>query len=250
MLFSARAGGQVDAPEDRTADQTLKRKTAAVVLITKYEHHKVTLRFFRDVALTRQGFYDADVAGDLKHTIWQRRVRSYLTRRILELASPGKRVIDIGCGNGDFVSELAIRLPAMSFWGLDFSPEMIGVAKAVFGGPENLEFQQRDLLDVDTSVAPYDIVLCVNMFHHLHEEDLDKGMERLASITADRLLFEIKNENNFWNRYFRPEKCPFVLISPNRVRRYLSSQGLRYRGQWNIFVLEFLSPIVVLEFSR
>ena len=97
----------------------------------------------------------------------------------------------------------------------------------------------------------FDIVLCLNMFHHLHLDDLEHGMDSLNALTGTVLLFEIKNENNLWNRRFRPtDSFPVNLLSPQRARSYLSSKGLQFVHQWNIFGLDFLSPIVILEFSR
>jgi hypothetical protein len=89
------------------------------------------------------------------------------------------------------------------------------------------------------------------MFHHLHSDDLDRGMDSLAALTRKVLLFEIKNENNFWNRNFRPtDNIRINLLSPHRARSYLLPKGLQFMRQWNIFGLDFLSPIVILEFSR
>jgi hypothetical protein len=89
------------------------------------------------------------------------------------------------------------------------------------------------------------------MFHHLHENDLDRGMDSLAKLTKNILLMEIKNENNFWNRKFRPiDSFPVNLMSPNRAKDYFGLKGLKFRRQWNIFWLDLLSPIVILEFFR
>ncbi len=217
----------------------------------KNKHRQETLGFFRKAALAKEGFYDASDAGDYRHSIWQRRVRGYLRSRILRLAQSSATLVDVGCGNGDFVRELAGHLPEINFRGHDFSSEMIEVAKRKYGGIQNLTYRTRDLLNPGPDSGQFDIVLCLNMFHHLHLDDLDRGMDSLNALTGTVLLFEIKNENNLWNRRFRPtDSFPVNLLSPQRARSYLSSKGLQFVHQWNIFGLDFLSPIVILEFSR
>jgi SAM-dependent methyltransferase len=217
----------------------------------KNEHRKKTLGFFREAALNKEGFYDAPNANDLRHSIWQRRVRAYLWSRVVHLAGSSDTLVEVGCGNGDFIKELAVELPGTKFCGHDFSSEMIEIAKRKYGGYANLSYRTQDLLNPDPDIGRFDIVLCVNMFHHLHSDDLDRGMDSLAALTRKVLLFEIKNENNFWNRSFRPtNNFPLNLLSPQRARSYLLPKGLRFMRQWNIFGLDFLSPIVILEFSR
>jgi hypothetical protein len=128
---------------------------------------------------------------------------------------------------------------------------MIEVAWRNYGGPANLCYQTQDLLRPQPEGRRFDIVLCLNMFHHLHEDDLERGMAALDELTGKVLLFEVKNGNNFWNRKFRPtDHFPVNLLPPARARHYLGAKGLRFVGQWNIFGLDLLSPIVIMEFSR
>jgi SAM-dependent methyltransferase len=217
----------------------------------KAEHRRRTQDFFRQAALERKGFYDARGLTDLRPSVWQRRVRAWLRGRIIDLADSCTSLVDVGCGNGDFVRDLAETLPQMEIKGHDFSPEMIETALRDHSGPANLSYRTQDLLNLPSEGCRFDIVLCLNMFHHLHEDDLERGMSALADITGKVLLFEIKNESNFWNRRFRPTgDFPVNLLSPTRARRYLGAKGLRFVRQWNIFCLDFLSPIIILEFSR
>jgi SAM-dependent methyltransferase len=215
------------------------------------EHTKRTLRYFKQAALEKEGFYDVSDVGDYQHTLWQRRVRAYLKSRIMRLGKSCHSLVDVGCGNGDFIRELAGDVAEMNCRGHDFSSEMIEVAERRYGGIPNLTYRTQDLLNPTPEAGQYDIVVCLNMFHHLHENDLDRGMDALAALTKKVLLFEMKNENNFWNRKFRPmDSFPVNLLSPQRARQHLASKGLTFQHQWNIFGLGFLSPIVILEFHR
>src|SRR5947209_3432687 len=48
---------------------------------------------------------------------------------VCEALAGAKRVLDVGCGNGYSTAAYAKALPSASFIGIDFSPEMIGMAK-------------------------------------------------------------------------------------------------------------------------
>lgn len=78
--------------------------------------------------------------------------------------SPGDRVLDVGCGTGvleDFLPR-DIRLTAM-----DFSPEMIKVAKAKH---PDVNYVVADFLEVDGE-ALYDKIIMYNVFPHFIERE-------------------------------------------------------------------------------
>ena len=218
----------------------------------KNAHKKVTLAYFKDAALHKDGFYDAHDASELKHSFWQRRVRAHIVTRVRALSGTSTSLLDVGCGNGDFIAELASKHPHLTHRGHDFSSEMIAIAREKHTSADNLIYETQDLLHPGNAAFDrYDIVICINMFHHLHADDLNRGLDSLSQATSKHLLFEIKNENNLWNRKMRPAgDFPVTLISPSHLKRHFATQGLRFKAQWNIFGLDFLSPIVVLEFDR
>jgi len=215
------------------------------------DHRERTLDYFREAANKKQGFYDAAEGGALVHSVWQRRVRTHLLRRFAALRHGCTSVLDVGCGNGDLVAELAKENPTIQFRGNDFSAEMVEVANERYAGISNLTYAHQDLLSIATSGHSADLVICLNMFHHLHEGDLDAGMEAMAAVCNRSLLFEFKNANNFWNRHLRPKgSFPHTMLAPKRAKSCLAAQGLRVVNQWNIFGLDLLSPIVMIEFAR
>lgn len=60
-------------------------------------------------------------------------------------------VLEVGCGNGRNCFALAERLPSCRFTGVDYVPQMIENAKALFaerGGDERLRFVVADALDL------------------------------------------------------------------------------------------------------
>ncbi|MFW6078429.1 MAG: class I SAM-dependent methyltransferase [Gemmatimonadota bacterium] len=88
---------------------------------------------------------------------------------IRDRLAEGIRVVDLGCGRGRALLELAARYPASEFVGIDLSEEAIGWARrrAAEAGLENVEFEARDLSDFDETAEPeaYDFVTTFDAVH-------------------------------------------------------------------------------------
>jgi SAM-dependent methyltransferase len=81
-------------------------------------------------------------------------------------ASPGQRILDIGCGPGDVLT----YLPAVEYVGLDINPKYIRAAQARFRGRG--EFRCEDVAKaVVREPASYDIVMANGVLHHLADSE-------------------------------------------------------------------------------
>ncbi|BCK58536.1 class I SAM-dependent methyltransferase [Nocardia wallacei] len=86
---------------------------------------------------------------------------------IRQLPRPCHRVLDVGCGAGEFAAELAERADHVD--ALDRSPEMIDRARATV--PGNVTCLLDDVLERDLPDAGYDAIVSVTALHHLPLED-------------------------------------------------------------------------------
>src|SRR5262245_2592813 len=75
-----------------------------------------------------------------------------------------KRVVDVGCGNGYYLSRLSARHPGKSFVGIDVSPELIAAAKERHG-ERGLRFERRDFLREGAPAA--DLIILRFVLQHL-----------------------------------------------------------------------------------
>ena len=95
-----------------------------------------------------------------------------------------KVILDIGCGIGRWAE--AVVGQCKEYYGVDFSSEMIAVAKENIK-KENCHFYTMSLVDAlsdsKITVRKYDIVLMVGVSMYINEEELIKcyhGLKRLA----------------------------------------------------------------------
>lgn len=77
---------------------------------------------------------------------------------LLAVLSPGKSVLDVGCGSGAITQGIARAVgPQGHVWGVDRSEELIGEAQRQHGHLTNLTFECGDILDYPATPR-FDIV--------------------------------------------------------------------------------------------
>ena len=71
------------------------------------------------------------------------------------MLAPDARALDLCCGTGALTRELARRLPHGQAIGVDFSPQMLAVARAR-GGFANISYQEADVLKLPFGSGTFD----------------------------------------------------------------------------------------------
>jgi ubiquinone/menaquinone biosynthesis C-methylase UbiE len=145
--------------------------------------------------------FDSDVSenGGYRYTsnapfssiVSNRRLTEETFARISRLGDVIKRVIDIGCGDGTFTSELAERLPHVSFVGFDPAEKAIESAGSHFS---NCSFLVGNILEPQTFPdATYDLAIIRGVIHHLSTQ---KEAIINALKLSKRILIIEPNGNN------------------------------------------------------
>ena len=124
--------------------------------------------------------------------IRERQMAAY--HRALEYVE-GRRVLEIGCGEGIGTSVLAQK--AASVVALDYSDEALGVARAKFGA-DQIEYRRMKVPPVNFPEASFDAVICFQMIEHLAEPERlvaeisrvtsDDGLAILATVNKEETL--------------------------------------------------------------
>jgi ubiquinone/menaquinone biosynthesis C-methylase UbiE len=102
--------------------------------------------------------YESGYRGQMHHDI----VRRTVDLALAKFGSPA-RVLDVGCGTGTLLRELARRVPAASLTGIDAATGMIAQARARFAGPVYLQGTAERLPFPDAS---FDLVISTTSFDH------------------------------------------------------------------------------------
>jgi SAM-dependent methyltransferase len=222
-------------------------------------HYDATRDAFREIALHADGYYDTRPGRRPAHSIWQRRVRRLalsLLDRYLR-TNPRAAVVDAGCGRADFAIELTVRHPRLrAVCGTDFVPETLAIARAAAPARSPLAFQAADLRSLPYRDHAFDVAVCVNVLHHIHADHLADALAELARVTRDCMILEIKNRRNWYYRGIRvryaPPGTPIHVFPTSRadVTAALRARGFRLTGTAALFVVEALSPLLVLRYER
>lgn len=100
---------------------------------------------------------------------------------------PGMRVLDAGCGTGNYAAAFATVFPDTQFTGIDFSDQSLKQARGMFGHYHNLSFEYHDLLKPYPKQSYFDVVLSLGVIMIL--EDQKKGLENLyAALSEDGII--------------------------------------------------------------
>ncbi|MEF8847396.1 MAG: methyltransferase domain-containing protein [Candidatus Paceibacterota bacterium] len=82
----------------------------------------------------------------------------------------GDKVLDLGCGNGRYFE--SIQDKDVDYLGIDFSEELIQIARKKYSEQDNAEFRTGDVLDLDLSKNQFDLVYAFALLHHIPSNEL------------------------------------------------------------------------------
>src|SRR5438067_13079110 len=139
--------------------------------------------------------------------VWSSSTRQFIPP-LLDAAevSTGKSVLDVGCGPGYVSAAAAERGAAPS--GLDFSKEMVAIARKMF---PQIEFREGDAQNLPHADASFDRVLA--NFALLHLSDPER-----ACAEACRVL---KPGGKFgFTVWAQPQENPFVKIVDDAIKAH------------------------------
>lgn len=154
------------------------------------------------------------------------RHRRRLICRLLAEAPPFSRVLDVGCGEGALLREVAAAFPQASLTGVDLSPQVVEQNRARLPGAR---FEALDLAQGPLDER-FDLVLCSEVLEHL--DDLADGVAHLAAMVAPggSLLVTVPTGTvHPTERHFGHTRHPDL----PELERAASAAGLQLRAAWN-----------------
>ncbi len=141
----------------------------------------------------------------------ERRIEKEVIREIEKNMHSSTRILELGCGTGINIERLlALQKPFHWYYGIDFSEDMLAIAKQKYGDRKNVHFLSGNL---ETIPVPkkYDLVLCTWVLSHLPKPSLvvNRFYKNLAKDGTMLLIFLTKPKwyLSFW---FTPLSYLFV----------------------------------------
>jgi 2-polyprenyl-3-methyl-5-hydroxy-6-metoxy-1,4-benzoquinol methylase len=146
--------------------------------------------------------------------------RELVHARLAEVTLPEQaRLLDLGCGVGQFLSEQADRRPGAELVGVDTSVEMIERAKADYSR-DNARYAVGTWSDVERGDG-FDVITCMHAFPYV--PDKPAALARCHELLRDggRLLIVQANTESWYDAAF----LLFVKLTTTRAS-YHSAAGL------------------------
>ena len=101
-----------------------------------------------------------------------------MSRAIVELGDvAGKRVLDIGCGDGTYSREL-VEAGAAQVVGIDAAEAAVHLARTRFGTSDRLRFEVLDIYALAAQAERYDVAVVRGFLHHLY--DVERAIDRIS----------------------------------------------------------------------
>lgn len=149
---------------------------------------------------------------------WQRYLHLTLSRAVgaLYLTGPA-RVLDVGCGTGEFEQLAHQRFPEVRLVGIDVTPDMLAVARGKFQDAAWVALLLGQAENLPVASESFDAVVSCSMLHHV------EGPEKLLRECARALRPGGQLVVVDWCRDFLHERVRHYwlrLVKPSYVRMY------------------------------
>ena len=224
-------------------------------------HYELTKKYFRESAVYKEGYYDAETGGELKHDMWQRniwRICISILDKILQNNSEITKVIDVGCGRGDFTIDIAKRYPQFQkIVGIDFLKETIDIAYENAKQFNKVSFIKEDLLNLPFNDRIFDVTICINVLHHVHIEDFERAVRELSRITEKYLILEIRNKKNILNFWYNHitlpifyRDLPIYTCSISELSSLIRNHNFKLQIARGIFPASWVCRRLILLYKR
>lgn len=111
-------------------------------------------------------------------------------RQITNLS--GKRIIDVGCGDGTYTIELLAAQPSYVL-GVDPAEAAVNLGRRKSAAFNNIEFKVSDIYNLASLGVRFDVAIVRGVLHHLY--DIKKAIANLSQIADEVIIIEPNGYN-------------------------------------------------------
>lgn len=137
-------------------------------------------------------------AGEYSAGYWPDKLRFAAVRLCGEKTG---RLLEVGCGEGLFLTRLGLANNSISIFGIDNNPAMLDRARERIRGKGlgNIELFKGDALSLPFEDCYFDAVVCVNVLFNMPSKDLIiKSLHEMGRVCKKkgRVIFDFRNGQN------------------------------------------------------
>jgi SAM-dependent methyltransferase len=198
-------------------------------------------RFNRDVA--EFGGYAYSATDRLSSRLANTRVSAAVDKAARRAGLKGKRVLDIGCGDGSYTLELLAYEPAFLL-GIEPAPLAAERAQARAESLPNVAFRNLGIEGVETLAEPFDVAVLRGVLHHV--PDVERGIDIVCRHVDWAIVVEPNGLNPVlkllekYSRYhIEHEERSFV---PGRLDRMFEARGATRESAEFLSIVPYLCP--------
>jgi ubiquinone/menaquinone biosynthesis C-methylase UbiE len=195
---------------------------------------------------------------------WHRRVR----QEAVNLCQKYKgRVLEVGCGEGLFLANLAILNPRIEIVGIDNNINKLSKAKerCAINKLNNIELIDANALGIPFSDEYFDGTVCINTFFNMQSiEIVNQALAEIARVCkkGGKIIFDFRNSLNpflrlkykfspYYDATVKEDKLPLNTYNPKDMEKVLSKLNLTIMNKIYIgFPGNILSPIIMIEAEK
>ena len=93
------------------------------------------------------------------------------------------KILDVGCGTGEFAMKLKGERSNIEMFGIDISPEMINIAREKFKDQNGFDFRVGDVESLPYDNNTFDFITCAHSFHHYPSKS--KAVRQMFRVLKD-----------------------------------------------------------------
>jgi len=114
---------------------------------------------------------------------YQRWMIPFVDDALSKLKADASKILDVGCGPGFLVKEIASRGKCFDVYGADLSSHAIRMAKNNCKDFNNTHFKKASAYKLSFPDNSFDMVVCKDSLHHF--DDLPKALGEMLRVTKD-----------------------------------------------------------------
>ena len=169
----------------------------------------------------------------------KRFTRSYRMRRldrlekafalqVVEMLDNGVHIVDIPCGDGRFFDVFS---NAKKLTMIDYSENMLAVAKEKIGNAKNVEFIRADISNLPMPANCAELCFCMRLFHHMEDDRIRlTALKELARISKKYVAMSFYNKGcwRFYRRKLLGKKIRGSYVTFAHFVELASQAGLKF----------------------